>query len=308
MNNPPEIRTERLRLRALAGSDTEAMIEVFADPEMSAHFPNDLTDPAQVRAMMDRRLAYRGPAELGHWAIERDGDVIGLAHLRPSWELPGEVPEIGYYLSRKHGGQGLATEAGRALLDHGLAALGLPSVWALVHESNVASLNLVRRLGFLEVGGGEHYGSGPHRVFVALPSKHGRPHHIELWVPDLARAEESWGWLLGELGWREFQRWSAGVSWTLGATYLVVERSPALSADDHERTRPGLNHLALHVDTRERVDELAAEAVEHGWSPMFAEKYPYAGGDRHYAAYLENSDGFEVELVALQGSDVTQAG
>ncbi|WP_410654856.1 GNAT family N-acetyltransferase [Amycolatopsis sp. lyj-112] len=308
MNNPPEITTARLRLRALAEPDTEAIVDLFADPALSAHFAVPLTEPDRVREMVARRLAYRGPAGMGHWVIERDGEVIGLAHLRPAEELPGAVPEIGYYLSRAHGGQGLATEAASALLDHGLAGLGLSSVWALVGESNVASLNLVRRLGFLDVGGDEHYGSGQHRVFVALPSDHGRPHHIELWVPDLARAEQSWGWLLGELGWREFQRWPAGVSWKLGATYLVVERSPALSGETHERTSPGLNHLALHVGTRERVNELASKAVEHGWSPMFAEKFPYAGGDHHYAAYLENADGFEVELVALPGSDVTQAG
>jgi hypothetical protein len=31
---------------------------------------------------------------------------------------------------------------------------------------------------------------------------------------------------------------------------------------------------------------------------MFADRHPYAGGPDHYAAYLENTDGFEVELVA----------
>ena len=32
---------------------------------------------------------------------------------------------------------------------------------------------------------------------------------------------------------------------------------------------------------------------------MFPERHPYAGGAQHYAAYLENADGFEVELVAV---------
>jgi hypothetical protein len=31
---------------------------------------------------------------------------------------------------------------------------------------------------------------------------------------------------------------------------------------------------------------------------LFVDKYPYAGGPDHYAAYLANSDGFELELVA----------
>jgi hypothetical protein len=32
--------------------------------------------------------------------------------------------------------------------------------------------------------------------------------------------------------------------------------------------------------------------------PLFGEAYPHAGGPEHYAAYLANSDGYEVELVA----------
>jgi hypothetical protein len=81
----------------------------------------------------------------------------------------------------------------------------------------------------------------------------------------------------------------------------VVEESPALSAAEHERTRPGLNHLALHVGTRAEVDDLAARAGAHGWRPLFADRYPHAGGAAHYAAYLENEAGFEVELVAVEG-------
>jgi hypothetical protein len=31
---------------------------------------------------------------------------------------------------------------------------------------------------------------------------------------------------------------------------------------------------------------------------MFPDRHPFAGGDTHYAAYLENEDAFEGELVA----------
>ncbi|EQD64343.1 Glyoxalase, partial [mine drainage metagenome] len=31
---------------------------------------------------------------------------------------------------------------------------------------------------------------------------------------------------------------------------------------------------------------------------LFEDRHPHAGGPNHYAAYLENDDGFEVELVA----------
>lgn len=126
----------------------------------------------------------------------------------------------------------------------------------------------------------------------------GAVHHIELWVPDLERASASWGWLLGALGYTPFQRWPAGRSWRLGAAYLVVEQSPDLSATWHDRRRPGLNHLAFHAGGRRAVDALMHEAPAHGWTTLLAEAYPHAGGPEHYAGYLADTDGYEVELVA----------
>jgi catechol 2,3-dioxygenase-like lactoylglutathione lyase family enzyme len=128
----------------------------------------------------------------------------------------------------------------------------------------------------------------------------GMLHHVELWVPDLPRAVASWGWLLESLGYGGYQDWEAGRSWRLGHTYIVVEQSPALTAEVHDRCRPGLNHLAFHVADEAAVEALAAEAPEHGWILMFPDRHPHAGGDGHFAAYLENEDGFEVELVAAK--------
>ncbi|MFJ8109719.1 VOC family protein [Streptomyces sp. NPDC096132] len=124
-------------------------------------------------------------------------------------------------------------------------------------------------------------------------------HHIELWVPELTRAARSWGWLLGRLGYEPYQEWEHGRSWRQGTAYVVVEESPAMRGGvGHDRLRPGLNHLAFHAGSRPEVDALAADGPAHGWTPLFAERYPHAGGPDHYAAYLENTDGFEVELVA----------
>ncbi len=71
-----------------------------------------------------------------------------------------------------------------------------------------------------------------------------------------------------------------------------------MSAAVHDRLRPGMNHLALHAGTRDRVDALTVSAAPHGWSLLFADRHPHAGGEDHYAAYLANTDGFEVELIA----------
>ncbi|MCB5164739.1 VOC family protein [Streptomyces bambusae] len=137
---------------------------------------------------------------------------------------------------------------------------------------------------------------------MARPAN-GTLHHVEIWVPDLHRAVASFGWLLEALGYDPFQSWNDGRSWRLGTTYLVFEQSRALTADHHERCRPGLNHLAFHVQDRDALDALVTEAPQHGWTLMFPDRHPRAGGEQTYAAYLENTDGFEVELVAVSPSE-----
>jgi catechol 2,3-dioxygenase-like lactoylglutathione lyase family enzyme len=127
----------------------------------------------------------------------------------------------------------------------------------------------------------------------------GALHHVEIWVPDLDRAILSWGWLLQQLGYTLFQSWTAGRSWRLGPTYIVVEQSPDLASADHDRRRPGLNHLAFHVGSTQLLDTLTQRANQHGWTLLFTDRHPHAGGPDHHAAYLENPDGFEVELVAI---------
>lgn len=231
------------------------------------------------------RLILR-PAGPGEWEIVLAGTVVGLGHLKPT---NGGVLEIECSLDRPLWGNGLAGEAASALLRHAFNVLGAPAVFAVIDEENHRGHALAARLGFLELA--------PKRIFLALPEKSGL-HHVEIWVPTVAQARRSWGWLLEELGWTEYQTWDQGVSWRLGSTYLVFEDSPARSARTHERLRPGLNHIALHAGSPERVEELVKEGAEHGWRLMFADRHPYAGGPDHYAAYLENDDGYEVELVA----------
>lgn len=126
-------------------------------------------------------------------------------------------------------------------------------------------------------------------------------HHLELWTHDLAGAEGSWDWLLRSLGWvaEHPTDWPQGRIWRHpDGVYLVLEQSPDVVGSGHERRRPGLNHLALRAPDRAVLDDLRREAAARGWHEMYAVRYPHAGGPGHVALYLENTQGFEVELVA----------
>ncbi|QMU97677.1 DUF2785 domain-containing protein [Microbacterium esteraromaticum] len=126
-------------------------------------------------------------------------------------------------------------------------------------------------------------------------------HHVEVWLAGDAAAG-GWPWLLERLGFVRVQSWADGESWSAGGAYLTLTRSPTLSADRHDRRRPGVNHLAFHGGSRGEVDALMEVAPQHGWSPLYADRYPHAGGEAHYAGWLENSAGFKVEVVARANS------
>lgn len=123
-------------------------------------------------------------------------------------------------------------------------------------------------------------------------------HHVEVWIADLERVRTEWGWLLGSVGFALMDEWRSGQSWGAGGVYLTLAESPNLSEPAHDRRRPGVNHLAFWAGDRTAVDALMRDASAHGWTPLYQDRYPHAGGSEHYAGWLENSDGFKVELVA----------
>lgn len=123
-------------------------------------------------------------------------------------------------------------------------------------------------------------------------------HHIEIWLAEGSPSWAEWEWLLPEIGCQLATRWAEGSSWTCGTAYLTLTTSPNLSAEPFDRRQGGVNHLAISVDTRDAVDAVMETGASFGWTPLYQDRYPHAGGPDHYAGWLENSDGFKVEIVA----------
>jgi catechol 2,3-dioxygenase-like lactoylglutathione lyase family enzyme len=125
-------------------------------------------------------------------------------------------------------------------------------------------------------------------------------HHVFLWVPDLERAQESWTWLLGQLGYTV----DPSIERVLvlrhpDAPTVALEQSPDMVPGMlYSRMRPGVNHLAFSVPPDVALRDVLAGAADHGWSLLTSDRHPLAPGAAD-VAYLEDQDGFEVELVAL---------
>ncbi len=126
-------------------------------------------------------------------------------------------------------------------------------------------------------------------------------HHIEIYVKDLEKSKEFWGWLLTEeLAYKVFQEWPMGISYILGESYLCFVQTEDQYLDiPYHRCGPGLNHLAFHVTSREFVDNITDKLKKMGIKVLYEDRHPYAGGKDYYAVYFEDPDRIKVELVAL---------
>lgn len=126
-------------------------------------------------------------------------------------------------------------------------------------------------------------------------------HHLTLWVPDLSRSEPPWRWLLGELGYGFDRTLERVLVFRHPSGFAVaLEQSPDMVPGMlYSRLRPGVNHMAFALESASALDDIVAKASDHGWSLLPVDRHPIAGGAR--VAYLEDADGFEVELVAPAG-------
>lgn len=123
-------------------------------------------------------------------------------------------------------------------------------------------------------------------------------HHIELYVSDLPRSRDFYEFLLPRLGYELYQDWPQGFSMKKAEQYLVFVQTPtAFLEESYHRCRTGLNHLAFHGGSREQVDQLRQDLIARGVKLLYDDRYPFAGGNNHYALYFEDPDGMKIEVV-----------
>jgi ribosomal-protein-alanine N-acetyltransferase len=180
---PPDfspLLTERLCLRMPRASDAPALLALYGDPRVMAHWSHaPWTLPAQALAAVAEAHADLATGRALHLAIviRADGALAG------SCALFDILPQhrratLGYLLAPDCWGRGLGREALDALIDYGFDDLRLARIEAEVDPCNRASRALLTRLGFRLEG-----------VLHARWCVDGRARDVELW----ALLRRDWG-------------------------------------------------------------------------------------------------------------------
>ena len=147
------IETTRLRLRRLRPADEADLIALDSDPDVMRY----VGAPAGVKSAPETAERVRQRIEtddepLGFWRVESraDGTFYGLGALV---RMPvGDDIELAYRLARPAWGQGIASEAGAALVDYAFGTLGLGRLVAVTYPGNRASQRVLDKLGFTRQG------------------------------------------------------------------------------------------------------------------------------------------------------------
>lgn len=150
------LETRRLWLRWPRAADAAAITRLAGDKAV-AEMTSVVPHPYPAGAAQDFVLAARAANAEGTrltLAITpraRPAELIGIVGIASDLE---PAPFIGYWLGVPHWGEGLATEAARALVDAYFAYTGGRELTASVRVINPGSRRVLEKCGFAAVGSG----------------------------------------------------------------------------------------------------------------------------------------------------------
>ena len=144
------LQTKRLGFRLWRDADLEAAVALWGDPEVSRYlFAKGPPDRAAIEARLSRELSTQAQHGLQYWPmfLLEGGALVGCCGLRP-YRLDEKIFEFGVHLLPAFWRQGLAMEAAAAVIEFGFTALSARALFAGHHPANVASRQMLARLGF----------------------------------------------------------------------------------------------------------------------------------------------------------------
>jgi [ribosomal protein S5]-alanine N-acetyltransferase len=142
------LTTGRLEFSHWREYDLPLAMELWGNPKVSSLIGGPFTRE-EVEARLRREIQSMGTYKVQYWPVFllHNDQFAGCAGLRP-YKPEELVFEMGVHLLQENWGQGLAQEAGRAVIAFAFDSLGIRALFAGHHPANTASRNLMQRLGF----------------------------------------------------------------------------------------------------------------------------------------------------------------
>jgi RimJ/RimL family protein N-acetyltransferase len=165
---PETFVTDRLVAHRVTEADEPFLVAMFADPKVHATLGGP-RDARRIREMLDRMLATWDRSGYGTWIVEdrSTGEPVGWVGLHDTDTGGAGGVELLYAITSARWREGLATEAGRAVVGIARESVDRHELVCFTLVDNFGSQRTMRGLGFQDAGEVEHAGL-PH-VLTRLP-------------------------------------------------------------------------------------------------------------------------------------------
>lgn len=143
--------TERLDLRRFRAQDLDALVSLFAKPEVWRFPYGRGFTREETAAFLETQLEEWDVCGFGCWLAEERGRdrAVGYVGLSVPGFLPEILPavEVGWRFDPEVWGRGYASEGARAALAEAFDTLGLEEVSSVPQAGNPASSRVCERIG-----------------------------------------------------------------------------------------------------------------------------------------------------------------
>jgi len=142
------LKTDRVVLTPWQTDNWLALHRIASDPEVMRHITGGKAwSDAQTQEFLARQMRHFTERGFCLWKLQLNGDdeAVGLCGIQPL-EGTSDI-EIGWWLARRHWGEGIATEAARAAMRDAFTRVGLDRLVAIARAENAASLRIMEKLG-----------------------------------------------------------------------------------------------------------------------------------------------------------------
>jgi ribosomal-protein-alanine N-acetyltransferase len=157
MNNSIIFETERLSFRHLTMDDLDNLFALYHAPDVRKYYSEGIPNYEETRRELEWIVSECYPTYgFGMWAtiLKETGKFIGRCGLCPMDIEGKEEIEVAYMLDSQYWGQGLATEAAKAILRFGFEQVRLSRLISVINPDNIASARVAEKMGMrLEIDG-----------------------------------------------------------------------------------------------------------------------------------------------------------
>lgn len=153
-NKFPNMETCRLNLKELKEEDDRDLLDFFSDSKVMEYYgmkPLETIDDTRrlINKFIDK---YKNHLSI-RWGIsnKEEDKLIGTCGYH-NWVKGYFKAELGYELSSAYWRKGIMAEALQKVINFGFQEMNLNRIEALVYPDNLASLNMLKKIGFKQEG------------------------------------------------------------------------------------------------------------------------------------------------------------